>query len=65
MAETFDFIIKGGELVNHAGRGIADVGVRAGKIAAIGDLGAHQADELFNAAGLHVLPGVIDTQVHF
>ncbi|WP_374572950.1 dihydroorotase [Phenylobacterium sp.] len=65
MPETFDLIVKGGEVVNHAGRGLADVGVRAGKIAAIGDLSQASAGEVFDAAGLTVLPGVIDSQVHF
>lgn len=65
MAETYDLIVRGGEVVNHAGRGVADVGVRAGRIAAIGDLGRADAGEVFEAAGLTVLPGVIDTQVHF
>ena len=65
MTETFDLIVRGGEVVNHAGRGAADVGVRGGKIAAIGDLGQASAGEIFDATGLAVLPGVIDTQVHF
>jgi dihydroorotase len=65
MAETFDLIVRGGEVVNHAGRGLADVGVRGGKIAAVGDLSQASAGEVFEAAGLTVLPGVIDTQVHF
>src|ERR1700747_2461995 len=65
MAETFDLIVRGGEVVNHAGRGLADVGVRGGKVAAIGDLGQASAGEVFDATGLTVLPGVIDTQVHF
>jgi dihydroorotase len=65
MPETFDLIVRGGEVVNHAGRGLADIGVRAGRIAAIGDLGQASAGETFDAAGLTVLPGVIDTQVHF
>ena len=65
MAESFDLIVRGGEVVNHAGRGLADVGVRDGRIAAIGDLGRADADEAFDATGLTVLPGVIDTQVHF
>src|ERR1044071_9058774 len=65
MAETFDLIVRGGEVVNHAGRGPADVGVRGGTIAAIGDLARASAGEVFDAAGLTVLPGVIDTQVHF
>jgi len=65
MPETFDLIVRGGEVVNHAGRGPADVGVRDGKIAAVGDLGQASAGQVFDARGLHVLPGVIDTQVHF
>ena len=65
MAETFDLIVRGGEVLNHAGRGLADIGVRAGRIAAIGDLGQASAGELFDARGLTVLPGVIDSQVHF
>ncbi|CAN7567685.1 dihydroorotase [Phenylobacterium sp. LjRoot225] len=65
MAETFDLIVRGGEVVNHAGRGLADVGVRGGKVAAIGDLAQASAGEVFDATGLTVLPGVIDSQVHF
>ncbi|WP_017932462.1 dihydroorotase [Robiginitomaculum antarcticum] len=63
--ETFDTIIRGGTVVNHDGRGIADIGIRGGKIAAIGDLSTFDAGQTLNAKGLHVLPGVIDTQVHF
>ncbi|MHB8528838.1 MAG: dihydroorotase [Caulobacteraceae bacterium] len=65
MAERFDLIVSGGEVVNHAGRGLADVGVRHGKIAAIGDLAQASAGSVLKAAGLTILPGVIDTQVHF
>lgn len=65
MAETYDLIVSGGEVVNHAGRGRADVAVRGGKVAAIGDLAQASAGEVFDARGLTVLPGVIDTQVHF
>ena len=65
MAETFDLIVRGGELINHAGRGLADIGVRGGKFAAVGDLAAASAAEVIDARGLAVLPGVIDSQVHF
>lgn len=65
MPETFDLIVRGGEVINHAGRGLADVGVRGGKIAAVGDLSQASGGEMFDAAGLTVMPGVIDTQVHF
>ena len=65
MPETYDLILRGGEAVTPSGRGMADIGVRAGKIAAIGQLSAESAGEVFDATGLMVLPGVIDTQVHF
>src|ERR1700753_1570422 len=65
MADSFDLIVRGGEVVNHAGRGRADVGVRGGKIADIGDLAQASAGEVVDARGLTVLPGVIDSQVHF
>lgn len=65
MAETYDLIVRGGEVVNHAGRGLADVGARDGRIAFIGDLSTASAGEVVDATGLTVLPGVIDTQVHF
>ncbi|HDO51530.1 MAG TPA: dihydroorotase, partial [Rhizobiales bacterium] len=65
MSETFDLVIKGGTLVNHDGIGKRDIGVRAGRIAAIGALAAASAGEVIDASGLHVLPGVIDSQVHF
>lgn len=65
MPETYDLIVRGGEVVNHAGRGMADVGIKDGKFAAIGDLGQASAGEVFDATGLTVMPGVIDTQVHF
>jgi dihydroorotase len=62
---TYDLIVRGGEVANHAGRGLADVGILDGKIAFIGDLSQASAGEVFDATGLTVLPGVIDTQVHF
>jgi dihydroorotase len=65
MPETYDLIVKGGEVVSHAGRGLADVGVKGGKIVEVGDLGQAGAGEVFDARGLTALPGVIDTQVHF
>jgi dihydroorotase len=65
LATTFDLIIRGGTIVSHSGEGPGDIGVREGRIAAIGDLATASAAEVFDATGLHVLPGVIDTQVHF
>ena len=65
MIQTYDLIVRGGEVANHAGRGMADVGVIDGRIAFIGDLSQASASEVVDAKGLTVLPGVIDTQVHF
>ncbi|MEW6436485.1 MAG: dihydroorotase [Pseudomonadota bacterium] len=65
MSETFDLILKGGVVVNQDGIGPRDIGVRAGRIAAIGALSQASAGEVLDVTGLHVLPGVIDTQVHF
>ena len=65
LSATFDLLIKGGTVVNQSGRALADVGVREGKIVAIGDLATASAGETVDATGLHVLPGVIDSQVHF
>lgn len=65
MAETFDLILKGGTLVNHDGIGQRDIGIKDGSIAHIGSLSAHDAGEVIDCTGLHILPGVIDSQVHF
>jgi dihydroorotase len=65
LAETFDFVFKGATLVNHAGEGLSDIGVRDGRIAALGSIAEGMAGETIDASGLHILPGVIDTQVHF
>ena len=65
MAETFDVIVKGGTVVNHDGRIERDIGIRGGRIVALGSLPKDAAGEVIDAKGLHVLPGVIDTQVHF
>ncbi|TGV27715.1 dihydroorotase [Mesorhizobium sp. M4B.F.Ca.ET.143.01.1.1] len=65
MATTYDLILTGGTVVNHDGEGFRDVGVKAGRIAAIGDLGQASAGETIDCKGLHILPGVVDSQVHF
>lgn len=65
MSTTYDTILKGGALVNHDGESVRDVAISGGKIAAIGDLTNAAAGQYIDCRGLHVLPGVIDTQVHF
>jgi dihydroorotase len=65
MPQTFDVILKSGTVVNHDGEGERDIAISGGRIAAIGALGAAGAGEVIDCKGLHILPGVIDTQVHF
>ncbi|MGP2491832.1 dihydroorotase [Mesorhizobium sp. PUT5] len=65
MAQIYDLILTGGTVVNQDGKGLRDIGVRAGRIAAIGDLSRASAGETIDCRGLHVLPGVVDSQVHF
>ncbi|MGB5948923.1 MAG: dihydroorotase [Parvibaculum sp.] len=64
MNASFDLILRGGTLVNHDGVGRADIAIRDGRIAAIGDLATASAGEIVDVTGLHVLPGVVDSQVH-
>ncbi|MER9227394.1 dihydroorotase [Mesorhizobium sp. M0437] len=65
MAPIYDLILTGGTVVNHDGQGFRDVGINGGRIAAIGDLRQASAGETIDCRGLHILPGVVDSQVHF
>jgi len=65
VAEGYDLIIKGGTVATVGGIVETDLGVKDGRIAFLGDLSAGQGAEVIDAGSLHVLPGVIDTQVHF
>jgi dihydroorotase len=60
---SYDLVLKNGTVWTPGGPVEADVGVRDGKIAGIGVSG--DAAETIDCTGLTVLPGVIDTQVHF
>ena len=64
MAEHYDLMIRGGVCVLPWGEATVDVGVRDGRIAAIGLGAAATAEQSIDAAGLHVLPGLIDPHVH-
>jgi dihydroorotase len=65
MAETYDLILAGGTVVNQDGAGARDIGVRGGRIVALGSIAKGAAGERIDCKGLHILPGIIDTQVHF
>lgn len=60
----FDLLIRNGTCVLPWGIEVTNVGVRDGRIAALGAPGHATADETIDAAGLHVLPGLIDPHVH-
>ena len=62
---SYDVILRGGAIVNQDGVFPGDIGVIGGGIARIGDLAAASAGEIVDCRGLHILPGVIDSQVHF
>jgi len=65
MNQRFDTILKSGTVVNQDGAGVRDIGVIDGRIAEIGGLSGAAAADMIDCKGLHILPGVIDTQVHF
>ncbi len=65
MTKTFDCLIRSGQIVTPGGETVTDIGIRGDKIAAIGDLATADAGYTYDATGLHILPGVIDSQVHF
>src|SRR5438270_7743068 len=65
---AFSLVVRNGTLVTSRDMFSADIGVRDGRIAAIvapGQLLDDDGQEVLDAAGRYVLPGVIDGHVHF
>ncbi|MBI3861397.1 MAG: D-aminoacylase [Planctomycetia bacterium] len=64
--EPYDLLISGGTVVDGTGGGRikADVGVRGGKIAKVGAIGAAPATKKLDATGRIVSPGFIDIHTH-
>ncbi|WP_265001102.1 dihydroorotase, partial [Komagataeibacter nataicola] len=62
-SDLFDLVLKGGSVVLPDATVTTDVYVRGEMIAAIGGTGKAAAE--LDCTGLTILPGVIDTQVHF
>ncbi len=62
---AFDLVIRGAHCYSVNGLIQVDIGIQNGKIAELGLLTGAKSAAHFDAAGLTVLPGVIDSQVHF
>jgi dihydroorotase len=60
----FDMILRGGQVVLPWAIEPLDIGVRDGRIAALGDLRRAAAETMLDVQRLHVLPGLIDAHVH-
>jgi dihydroorotase len=62
----YDLLLKNGTVVTPKENFKADIAVIDGKIAMTGSLeNSCTADEIYDAAGMHILPGIIDAHVHF
>jgi dihydroorotase len=63
--EHFDLVLKDATTISSRGKQICDLGIVDQKISKIGTIAESSADKCINLKGLHILPGVIDSQVHF
>jgi len=62
----YDLVLKNGILVTPTESLKGDIAVKNGKISFVGKLEeSYTADEVYDAAGKHILPGVFDSHVHF
>ena len=61
-----DLLIRGGRVIDGAGNPwyAADVGIAAGRVAAIGPLAGQSAKRVIDATGLIVCPGFVDMHTH-
>ena len=61
----YDLILRNGNVVLPEGIKAVDIGITNERIKDIGNLSNADAHDLIDCSSLHVLPGVIDSQVHF
>ncbi len=66
FSQDFDLLIRGGRIADGTGNPVfvGDVGIRAGRIAAVGNLAGRKAERTIDAAGLIVSPGFFDIHNH-
>ncbi|SIS71805.1 dihydroorotase [Insolitispirillum peregrinum] len=64
MSDRFDLVLSKGTVWMPGGPVETDIGVRDGRVVAFGAL-AGQGEQTLDCQGQDILPGVIDTQVHF
>jgi len=62
---VYDLIIRDATIVSSAGRQVADVAIRDGRIAYVGPRPPRRARREISAIGKFLMPGVIDTAVQF
>ena len=63
MSVAFDLVVRNGVVVTAADAQRADIGIRGGRIVALGEIRPARRD--IDAAGRYVLPGGIDAHCHF
>lgn len=63
---AFDIVLRGGRVLDGTGNPWyrADVGIRGGRIARVGDLADATADRIIELDGRYVVPGFIDIHSH-
>jgi len=64
---TYDLAIMGGIVVDGTGlaRRRGDIAVKDGRVAKVGFVNPDDADEVVDADGLHVAPGIVDAHTHY
>jgi N-acyl-D-amino-acid deacylase len=66
FSQKYDLLVSGGKIVDGSGNSwfYGDVGIKDGKIVAVGKLSASDATRVLDASGLVIAPGFIDVHTH-
>jgi dihydropyrimidinase len=65
MAERADLVVKNGKIVSSDGIVEGGVAIKDGKFIAVGkDTALPDAQKVLDIGGKHILPGLIDPEVH-